>query len=97
MTLHAFWRALLLVYLGVFLRSFDPWDSNVMAETMAGPALTNPLTPCSSKDLQHVFIVPTARAAFHGHTVLIRMLLQEGQRKAIEPGEVFTNMLVTDT
>ncbi len=55
------------------------------------------LTPCSSKDLQHVFIVPTARAAFHGHTVLIRMLLQEGQRKAIEPGEVFTNMLVTDT
>jgi hypothetical protein len=40
MTLHAFWRALLLVYLGVFLRSFDPWDSNVMAETMAGEGVS---------------------------------------------------------
>jgi len=34
------------------------------------------LTACSGKDLQHVFIVPTARAAFHSDAIFLRMLLQ---------------------
>ena len=54
------------------------------------------LTLCSSKDLEHVFIVPTARAAFHGHAVLVGMLLQQRQREAIQPGEVLAKMLITD-
>ena len=44
-------------------------------------ALTRPqgqrsLTACSSKDLEHVLIVPTTSAAFHGHAVFLGMLLQ---------------------
>ncbi len=41
------------------------------------------LTLCSSKDLEHVFIVPTTIAAFHGHAVFLGVLLQQGQREAI--------------
>ena len=55
------------------------------------------LTRCSSKDFEHVFIIPTTGAAFHGHAVFVRMLLQQRQREAIQPGEVLTEMLVTDT
>jgi len=36
------------------------------------------LTACSSKDLEHVVVVPTASAAFHGHAVFLGMLLQQG-------------------
>ena len=41
------------------------------------------LTLCSSKDLEHVFVVPTTIAAFHGHAVFVGVLLQQGQREAI--------------
>jgi hypothetical protein len=51
---------------------------------------------CASKDLEHVFVVPTASAAFHCHAVFLGMLLQQGQRKAIQPSEVFAKMLITD-
>ena len=54
------------------------------------------LTACSGKDLEHVVIVPTASAAFHGHAVFLGMLLQQGQREAIQPGEVLAQTLVTD-
>ena len=54
------------------------------------------LTACSGKDLEHVVIVPTASAAFHGHAVFLGMLLQQGQREAIQPGEVLAKMLITD-
>jgi hypothetical protein len=46
--------------------------------------------------LEHVFFVPTARAAFHGHAVFVGMLLQQGQREAIQPSEVLSKMLITD-
>ena len=52
-----------------------------------GPA---PLTACSGKDLEHIFIVPTTGAAFHGHAVFLGMLLQQRQGKAIQPSEVFS-------
>ncbi len=35
------------------------------------------LTLCSCKDLEHVFIVPTTSAAFHGHAVFVGVLLQQ--------------------
>lgn len=54
------------------------------------------LTACSGKDLEHVVIVPTAGAAFHGHAVFLGMLLQQGQREAIQPSEVLAKTLVTD-
>ena len=54
------------------------------------------LTACSGKDLEHVVIVPTASAAFHGHAVFLGMLLQQGQREAIQPGEVLAQSLVTN-
>ncbi len=41
------------------------------------------LTACPGKDLEHVLIVPTTSAAFHGHAVFLGMLFQQGQRKAI--------------
>ena len=34
------------------------------------------LTACSRKDLEHVVVVPTAGAAFHGDAVFPGMLLQ---------------------
>ena len=54
------------------------------------------LTACSGKDLEHIVIVPTAGAAFHGHAVFLGMLLQQGQGEAIQPREVFTETLITD-
>ncbi len=54
------------------------------------------LTACSGKDLEHIFIVPTAGAAFHGHAVFLGMLLQQRQGKAIQPSEVFSQSLVAD-
>jgi hypothetical protein len=36
------------------------------------------LTACSGKDLEHVVVVPTTSAAFHGHAVFLGMLLQQG-------------------
>ena len=36
-----------------------------------------PLKRCSSKDFQHVIIVPTTTAAFHDETCAVGMLLQE--------------------
>jgi hypothetical protein len=54
------------------------------------------LTCCSCKDLEHVFIVPTASSAFHGHAVLVGTLLQQGQREAIQPREVLAKMLITN-
>jgi len=54
------------------------------------------LTLCSGKDLEHVFIVPTTSAAFHGHAVFVEVLLQQGQREAIQPSEVLSKMLITD-
>ena len=54
------------------------------------------LTACSGKDLEHVVIVPTASATFHGHAVFVGMLLQQGQREAIQPSEVLAETLITD-
>jgi len=58
-----------------------------------GPRL---VSACSRKNLEHVFIVPTTIAAFHGHAVFVGVLLQQGQRQAIQPGEVLSKMLITD-
>ena len=52
------------------------------------------LNRCSGKDFQHEVIAPTATAAFHGHTVVTGMLLQQRQREAIEPCKVFTQVLI---
>jgi len=54
------------------------------------------LTGCSSKDLEHVIIVPTASAAFHGPRCLSRDAASAGQRETIQPGEVLAETLVTD-
>jgi hypothetical protein len=35
------------------------------------------LNRCSSKDFQHVVLVPTAAATFHDETRAVRILLQE--------------------
>ena len=47
---------------------------------LAGPAS---LRACSGKDLEHVLIVPTTSAAFHGDGVFAGMLLQQGQREPV--------------
>ena len=59
------------------------------------PGLTARIS-CSSKDLEHVFIVPTTCAALHGHAVVVGMLLQQRQCEAIQPGEILTKTLITD-
>ena len=41
------------------------------------------LTLCCCKGLEHVFLIPTARAAFHGYAVFVGVLLQQGQCEAI--------------
>jgi hypothetical protein len=66
---------------------------DALRESQQGQRL---LTACSGKDLEHVVIVPTASAAFHGHAVFFGMLLQQGQREAIQPSEVLAKTLVTD-
>lgn len=54
------------------------------------------LTLRSGKDWEHVFIVPTTSAAFHGHAVFVGVLFQQGQREAIQPSEVLSKTLITD-
>ena len=61
----------------------------------AGAGLTARIS-CSSKDLEHVFIVPTTCGAIHGHAVVVGMLLQQRQCEAIQPGEILTKTLITD-
>ena len=41
------------------------------------------LTSCSGKDLEHVVLVPTASATFHGHAVFLGMLFQQRQCEAV--------------
>lgn len=46
----------------------------------------------SRKDLHQEVIVPTATATSHGHTVFITMLLQERETGTIEPGEILSQV-----
>lgn len=46
------------------------------------------LSSCASKDFQHVVLVPTARATFHGDAFLTAVLLQQGQSEAVQPRKV---------
>ena len=58
------------------LQSFGPeWPQLLLIE--GGRQGQRVLRACSGKDLEHVIIVPTAGAAFHGHTVFLGMLLQK--------------------
>ena len=54
------------------------------------------LNCCPSKDFQQEVVAPTATAAFHGHTVAARMLLQQRQCEASQPCKVLTHVLIPD-
>ena len=64
--------------------------------TRKGAGVRARLRAYSGKDLEHVLIVPTTSAAFHGDAVFRGVLLQQGQREAIQPSEVLAQMIITD-
>ena len=51
----------------------------------------------SGKDLDHEFIIPAAHASFHDEAFLAGVLLDQGQRKAAEPGKVFRQLTMSCT
>ena len=51
---------------------------------------------CSGKDFHQEVIAPSATTPFHGEAFTARMLLQERERKAIEPGKVLSQVLLPD-
>ena len=65
------------IFIDLLLSKTFRWDS------WAWPQGQRVLTAFAGKYFQHVVITPTAGAAFHGHAVLLGMLLQQGQREAI--------------
>jgi hypothetical protein len=52
------------------------------------------LSHYSRKDFHQELVAPTAAAAFHDDAVLARMLLEQRQREAVEPGKVLAHMRI---
>ncbi len=52
------------------------------------------LEGCSGKNFQQELVAPSTTALLHGEAVASRMLLQERQSKAIEPCEIFAQVLL---
>ena len=55
-----------------------------------------PLKRCSDEDFQQEVVAPTATPSLHGEALAAGMLLQQGQRQAIQPGEVLTQVLISN-
>ena len=55
------------------------------------------LTPVGRKDFEHELWIPATRAAFHGQTAFAGVLLEQGEREAIQPGKVLTFLVVSNS
>ena len=54
------------------------------------------LTTFSSKDMYQGIVIPTTSSSVHSDAFFVRVLFKQRKSEAIEPGEIFAEMLVTD-
>ena len=75
------------------------WQSVDMTAELKTPAAVPiqgqlQLSLCTRKDFQQEVVAPAATAALHRGAVIGRMLLQQRQREAVEPGKILAEVLV---